>query len=213
MKDSKAVKLIALAYEEGHSEGYGHGYAEASNAHDERTKLAYEKGRREALSDEASAQAKSRAYEEGYAKAQEEAHKVGYQRGLAEGQARGSGSENSYNSGLEAGVKAERERALAAEPKLSVWFKPCGKNKFEMQNGAPVLIPQSYNPVKIEGIRAIREAYGSGEGYSLRDVKDMVETEPGCGDLMSCGQPLPQSKAVTLYLQLQAAGFDPSLRA
>jgi len=120
-------------------------------------------------------------------------------------------SENSYNSGLEAGVKAERERALAAEPRLSVWFKPCGKNKFEMQDGAPVLIPQSYSPVKIEGIRAIREAYGSGEGYGLKEVKDLVEIEPGTH--VVCGQPLPQSKAVTLYLALQAAGFEPSLRA
>ena len=193
MKDSKAVKLIALAYDEGRSRGFSEGFDCAREEYKETL-----------------AQAKSQAYEAGYAKTQEEAHKVGYQRGLAEGQARGSGSENGYNSGLEAGVKAERERALAAEPKLSVWFMPCGKNEFGMQDGVPVVIPKLYSPAKIDGIRAIREAYGSGEGYSLRDMKDLVETEPGTH--VVCGLPLPQSKAVALYLALSAAGFDTVLK-
>ena len=147
-----------------------------------------EKGRSEAENPEALAQAKSQAYEEGY--------KQGLQ------------SENSYNSGLEAGVKAERERALASEPKLSVWFKPCGPMPVS-PSGEVLGYPPGIN--KIDAIKAIREAYEKAEGYSLKEVKDFVET-PSFGARYAAGQPLPQSKAVTLYLQLQAAGFDPVLK-
>jgi len=208
MNNAKAVKLIALAYDEGHSEGYGHGYAEASNAHDERTKLAYEKGRREALSDEALAQAKSQAYDAGWHNANEEGHRVGYARGLAEGQARAVVQDSLYQSGYAQGVsdgKLEEEaRAKAYEPRLSVWFKPCGPSP-----KPPEAYPPGIN--KLNAIKAIRWAYDSGEGYGLIDVKDMVEAEHGCR--VPAGKDLPQSKAVTLYLQLQAAGFEPSLRA
>lgn len=182
MKDSKAVKLIALAYDEGRTEGFAEGCAYV--------RAEYEGD---------SALVKSQAYEAGYAKAQDEAHKVGYQRGLAEGRDR---AENTYETGLEAGVKAERERAEAQEPKLSVWFMPIG-------SGPALGYPPGTN--KIKAIKAIREAYGTGEGYSLKEVKDLVEIEPGT--LVSCGEPLPQSKAVELYLQLQAAGFEVVLRA
>jgi len=192
MKDSKAVKLIARAYDEGRSEGYRETVQEEQDQYLKGWNFAHE------MLKEAQAQAKSQAYEAGYAQAQEEAHKIGYARGLAEGQARGSGSENSYNSGLEAGVKAERERALAYEPKLSVWFRPCG----------PGAQPSGIN--KLNAIKAIREAYGRAEGYGLRDVQALVEN--GQGARIPAGKDLPQSKAVTLYLCLQAAGFEPSLR-
>ena len=65
---------------------------------------------------------------------------------------------------------------------------------------------------KIKAIKAIRWVYGTGEGHGLKEVKALVETV-SFGARFAAGQPLPQSKAVELYLQLQAAGFDPVLRA
>jgi hypothetical protein len=165
MKDSKAVKLIALAYEEGRDRGYNEGLVEAQ--------------------EDDSAQAKSQAYEAGYAKAKQEAQ----------------GPAFTYEKGLEAGVKAERERALAEEPKLQVWFKPCGPTPAEGY-------PPGIN--KINAIKAIREAYGRDERGALSETKALVEAEHGYRS--PAGEDLPQSKAVSLYLALQAAGFEPSLR-
>lgn len=183
MKDSKAVKLIALAYDEGRSRGYNESLEEEQDQYLKGWNLAHEMLRQK--NDEALAQAKSQAYE------------AGYKQGLQ--------SENSYNSGLEAGVKAERERAWAAEPKLSVWFKPCGPSP-KPPEAYPLLAD------KIKAIKAIREAYDQAEGYGLKEVKGLVEVVSyGCR--FAAGEPLPQSKAVTLYLALQAAGFDPVLKS
>ncbi len=206
------------AYDEGRAIGFSEGYRMGgAEAADERAEEAFEqgritgleKGRREALSDEALANARSQAYEAGYARGQEEAHKVGYQRGLAEGQARGSDKALSDARTLELMAEAresERQKIEASQPKLSVWFMPCGKNKFEMQNGAPVLIHRGYTPNKIEGVRAIRAAYDLG----LKEAKDLVETD--ADGLIPCGEALPQSKAVELYLRLYDLGYQVELR-
>ncbi len=202
MKDSKAVKLIALAYDEGRSLGFSEGFDCAREEYEEVSEQAQNRacregraqGLREALSDEALAQAKSQAYE------------AGYKQGLGEGET--WAAENPYNSGLEPGVKAERERALTAEPCLSVWFMPCGPMPLSPEGEVLGYPP---GPDKIKAIKAIREAYDRAEGYGLKEVKVLVETV-SFGARFAAGDPLPQSKAVTLYLQLQAAGFDPVLR-
>ncbi len=215
MKDSKAVKLIALAHDQGYIKGYNDGREEAqdqSSSYETGERdgwskgwdTGYASGKSEALSQQELAEMRDRAYDRGYTQAQEEADKVGYARGLAEGQTRVTKpNEEAYDAGLEAGVEAERERALAAEPKLQVWFKPCGPVP-------PKGYPLGIN--KLNAIKAIREAYDNGEGYGLKETKDLVEI-PSYGARYAAGQPLPQSKAVTLYLALQAAGFDPVLRA
>lgn len=195
MKDSKAAKLIALAYGEGRTVGYSEGcrMGGAEDA-DERAEEAFEQGRitgleqgrREALSDEALASAKSAAYEAGYKK----------------------GVEDQGRKTLELMAEAresERQKIEDAQPKLSVWFRPCGPSPES---------PETYPPGldKIKAIKAIRQAYVHAEGYGLKEVKDMVEMGSPCARY-AAGEPLPQSKAVELYLALRAAGFDPVLRA
>ena len=173
MKDSKAVKLIALAYDEGRSLGFSEGFDCAREEY------------KETLA------AKSQAYEEGYKRGVEDQGKKTLEL-MAEARA------------------SERQVLETFELCLSVWFVPYVKNLFFDNEGN--LLPQSPDPAKLNGIQAIRQAYGQAEGYGLKEVKALVETE-SFGARVSCGQPLPQSKAVALYLQLQAAGFDPVLKS
>lgn len=223
MKISKAdlIKLIVEANNQGYNLAVKHAdrnYDEFSADFREAIKCAQDETQEvKRAMPEALASAKSQAYEAGYAQGLEEGkalslnHEEAYNSGYAQGLSDGKHKESARIRELMEGAReSERQKIEDAQPKLSVWFRPCGPMPISRQ-GEVLGYPPGID--KVEAIKAIRKAYNSHvEGYGLKEVKELVEIE-SFGARYAAGEPLPQSKAVELYLQLQAAGFDPVLRA